>query len=579
MGMQCVTIEFPSPVHRPPSPFFVTRLLAFLVASMFALAAQLPAQSSLVPANHPVYNWLEMQRVNGLVLEYQDEVRPQSRATVVGLLHELENDSLKLSRSHRALLRDFLNEFDMQRLVNNGLIRRDFFRKLPSSVVAAAKARTDPYVYAGISADSAFSGALYLQIGLGDLRLTQSGATKAGYLANKAFKAFVNTNFGLGFHVEADNAYIFSNRELLSRDEKLASTYQYRVEKSDAASTYEAFVSYRRKYLELHFGRGSLSMGPAVTDPIIIRPDAPNIAFLRAQLGTPALNLVSLAGSLDSDPFLSYTFAGAGDSVPIRDAAQRWVAMHRLTWQPKKQLTLALHEMTVYGARGLDFDYLNPVNPQFLSQRDKGDRDNLFIGTDIIVRPIAGTELFGTFLLDDIKRLSQLVKLDTSKLIFSVGGRQKLVQNVQLGASYTRSDAFTYTHWLPLNAWQEDGRPLGQSIGPNATELAARITTWLPLRTHVMLGVRRIRKGLNPVDSAGNIIKNVGGDLLSGLPNDYPGLFGGADVNETRRFEAQIETEVIRALNVSLKIQDDHVTRGLQLPTNRFVDFRFRYGF
>ncbi|MBC8088963.1 MAG: hypothetical protein H7Z40_16990 [Phycisphaerae bacterium] len=551
---------------------------AVLLVTSALSADSLRAQSSLVPANHPVYSWLEMQRVNGRVPTYQDEVRPQSRATVLLLLRELAGDSLNLARSHRHLLRDFLNEFDTERLIANRLITRDFFRNFPGSVKDAIAARTDPVLYAGRTADSVFSGAFYLQIGLGDMRLSENGDTRSGYLTTKGFKAFVNTSFGLGFHAQAENAYINSNRELLARDEKLGSPFQYRAEKSDASSSYEAFVSYRRPYLEAHFGRGSIAMGPALTDPLIMRPDAPNISFLRFQIGTPKLNLVSLHGSLDADPFLSTAFYN-GDSVTTRVSPNRWVGMHRLTWQPKKQLTLALHEMTVYGARGFDFDYVNPVNPQFLSQRDKGDRDNLFIGADIIVRPVAGTELFGSLLLDDIKRLGQLVKLDTSKLILAVGARQRLLQNVQLGASYTRSDPHMYTHWLQLNGWEQFGRPLGHTIGPNATEKALRITSWLPLRTRLVVGARYIKQGLNPVDVEGRVVKNVGGDLLNGLPNDYPGLFNGADLYNTRRIEVELETEIIRALNISLKLHDASVDGGQQLRSNRFVDFRLRYGF
>lgn len=565
----------------PRATFPVLRRLARTLSALLlagAIARPALAQSSLVPALHPVYDWLEMQRVNGFAPSYQNEVRPQSRATIVALLHALENDSLKLSGAHRKLLRDFLNEFDMSRLIANRGFTREFFGGLPRSVVPAVKQRKDPVLYASQTADSVFSGAFYLNAGLGSLRQTTNGETASGYLSAYGFKAFVNTSFGLGMHAEGVNYSINDHRELLQRDDKWSAPYQYRVEKSDAASVYEAFISYRRPYVEAHFGHGSLSMGPSVTDPIIVRPTAPNLSFFRLQVGTPKLNFVSLQGALESDPYLTTTISG-GDTVPTRKSAQRWFAMQRLTWQPAKQLTLALHELTVYSARGVDIDYVNPVNLAFLSQRDKGDRDNLFIGADVIVRPIAGTEVFATTLLDDIKRLSQLATLDTSKLILTIGARQKLLQNLQFATSYTRSDAFTYSHWLPLNAWEQNGKALGQGIGPNATEVAARVTSWLPLRTRVMVGMRSIKKGLNPVDTTGRETVNVGGNLLNGEANNYPGLFNGADVYKTRLTELEIETELIRALNISFKLQDAKITGGAQLPSNRYFDFRLRYGF
>lgn len=551
---------------------------------LVASVATLPAQSSVVPANHPVYNWLLMQRVNGFIPEYQDEVRPMSRATVVGMLHKLEADSMKLGGAHRALLRDFLNEFDMKRLVANRLFTEEFFHNLPGSILENIPRRTDPVVYAGITTDSVFSGAFYVNYGLGEMSLKQ-GTSSSGYLATKGFKIFANASFGLGFHVEADNVAIMSNRFLLARDEKWGSEYLYRMNPArDASTSSEAFVSFRAPYVEMHLGRGSSAMGPAITDPLILRPDAPNIASFRIQVGKPTLNYVYTLGHLDSDPFNTAVLNVDGDSIIVRRQYDRWVAIQRLTWQPIAKLTLAVHEMTIFSARGLDLDYLNPVNPQFFSQPAKGDLDNSFAGFDIIARPISGTEVFSSLLIDDLVKTTSLLTFnsDTTKIIATLGLRQRIRSNMQFGASYTRSDAFTYTHKFYLNAWENDGRPLGQSIGPNAKEYAARVTTWLPLRTKIMTGARFIQRGFNPVDANGKETENVGGNLLEGdlgTNLDWKGLFYHADVQDIHLLELEAETEVIRGLHVSVKVQDTRVTRGLQLPTNRFVDFRLRYGF
>ena len=572
-GIQCAT-------HESPISILLMRLhilSRIFVACVLSLSTSLNAQSSLVPALHPVYDWLEMQRVNGLAPTYQHEVRPQSRATILVLLHALERDSLKLGRVHRNLLRDFLNEFDMDRLIANRMFTRESVKQLPGSLLPAIRNRKDPVLYANQSSDSTFSGAFYAEKEIGVLNLDQNGGTKRGRLAIKGVKAFANTNFGLGFHIETEHADIASNRELLARDEKLGTTFGYRVAHEKESASYETFVSYRRPYLELHLGRGSVAMGAALTDPVIIRPDAPNIGFLRMQVGTPTFNLVFLQGSFDADP--QYTKqVYDGDTIQVRIAPQRWAALQRITWQPVNQLTIAIHEMTIYSGRGLDFDYLNPVNPQFFSQYDKGDRDNSFVGADIITRPLRGTELFGSLLVDDINSTGKFFRFDT-KAALSVGARQRILQNVQLGTSYTRSDPYMYTHFQRLDTWEQDGRPLGQSIGPNATELAVRVTSWLPLRTRVMIGVRQIKQGLNPVDSAGRQTANVGGDLFKGEPSKYPGLFNGADVQNTRRFEVELETELVRSLKLAFKLRDDNVTKGLQLPSNRFIDVRLRYGF
>ena len=500
------------------------------------------------------------------------------------MLRKLAADSMSIAPAHRALLRDFLNEFDMRRLVANRMFTKKFARNLPGSLLESISARTDPVLYAGITSDSVFGGAVYFNYGLGEMVLKQ-GTTSSGYLATKGFKAFVNASFGLGFHVEADNVSITSNRFLLAHDEKWGSEFVYRDHGTRNASTSsEAYISFRAPFVEMHLGTGSSAVGPAVTDPLILRPDAPNIASFRLQVGKPVLNLLYTLGHLDSDPFDVKVLSISGDSIVVRRQYERWVAMQRLTWQPIPKFTLALHEMTVFSARWLDLDYLNPTNPQFFSQAGKGDLDNSFAGADVVVRPVAGTELFGSLLIDDLVKLTSLLTFssDTTKVIATVGVHQRLLSNVHFGASYTRSDPFTYTHKYFLNTWENVGRPLGQSIGPNAKEYAARVISWLPMRTKIMTGIRFIQRGLNPVDANGKEIENVGGNLLEGdvgVNFSWKGLFYHADVQDVHLLELEAETEVIRGLHVSIKVQDTHVTRGLQLPTNQFVDFRLRYGF
>ena len=136
----------------------------------------------------------------------------------------------------------------------------------------------------------------------------------------------------------------------------------------------------------------------------------------------------------------------------------------RITWQPSSKVTFALHEMVVYSDRGIDLDYLTPTNPIFFSQLSKGDLDNWLGGIDLIVRPVAGTEVFGSLLVDDIVKSMALFGGDSVKAIYALGLHQRLLDNVQLGASYTRSDPFTYSHKFYLNGWEDAGRPLGQEL-------------------------------------------------------------------------------------------------------------------
>ncbi len=551
---------------------------SLLLVTLLLLGSSAMAQSSVVPASHPVYEWLHTQRVNGSITGYQHEQRPMSRGDVLGYLRQAEAGAERgrLGRTDRLLLEDFMNEFDFSRFRHNRRFMRDAIGWFSHSVPSGMTERRDPHLFAGITADSSLSGAYYVQYTFGSFGLTDDSGSRNGPVSAVAMKAFMNLN-GFGMHIEAENASIHSNIDLLKYDPQWGATYEQDETTANGIPTsttyrYEGFVSYQRPYVSLHFGSGAMSMGPYVTEPLQIRQDAPYFTSFRYQIGTPKLNFSYMHGHLFSEArFMDILYQQ--DTIRIRRGPQRWIASHRLTIEPIPQVTIGLHETIVYSARGLDMNYLNPMFPYLFGEYNTGDRDNNMIGADVMIRPMPGTELFGSLLIDDLPSIDKIVKLDSTKMIFSLGMHQKLSTNTQLGMSYTRSDAHMYTHYMRLNTYENLNRPLGHSIGPNAEEWAVRLTTRLPYRTRIMTGYRFIRKGLNPPG------QNVGGDLLAGFNTLSVPLYDGADVHDRQVLELSLATEPYRGIRISLDVTDTRVLKGTRIPSERFMDLRFSYGF
>ena len=94
-----------------------------------------------------------------------------------------------------------------------------------------------------------------------------------------------------------------------------------------------------------------------------------------------------------------------------------------------------------------------------------------------------------------------------------------------------------------------------------------------------MIGGRRIRNGLNPVDAAGKQIKDVGGDLLTNA--DAVGNFmQGADIQAYDQFEFELESEPIRGLKLTLKRSAIHPYQGTRVVEHDGTTFfRISYGF
>lgn len=544
---------------------------------LLGVASLVEAQSSVVPAHHPVYEWLLTQRVNGIVTGYRHEIRPMSRGDVLGFLNQAQSKQSDLSRTDQLLLHDFFNEFDFRRFRHNRTFIQDAIGWFSHSVPQGVTARRDPHLFAPITPDSVLYGAFYVQYTFGNFSLRDDAGKRNGPISAVAMKGFLNHSNGFGMHIEAENASIHGNIPLLRYDPQWGHTHEQDVttragNPSSTSYRYEGFVSYQRPYLSIHFGTGATSLGPYVTEPLIIREDAPYFTSFRYDIGTPKLMFTYMHGHLFSEASFSQRIY-MGDTITVRRSPERWITMHRLTIEPIPQITFGLYETVIYSARGLDVNYLNPMFPYIFGEYNSGDRDNNLLGADVVARPIPGTELFGSLLIDDMPSIDKIVKLDSTKMIFTVGMHQRLPANLQLGMSYTRSDAHMYSHYMRLNTYENLNRALGHSIGPNAEEWAIRLTSRLPYRTRIMAGYRFIRKGLNPPG------ENVGGDLLNGLNTLAVPLYEGADLHDRRLLELDVVTEPYRGIRFALGIADTRVLKGAQIPSETFVDFRFSYGF
>lgn len=557
----------------------VSFVLLAAIAPVDAARAQAdaPTQASVVPATHSVYDWLQQQRVFGRLPTYEDEERPMSRGTILGHLRTLERDSARLSGTDRGLLREFLNEFDFARLEANGLFRKALVENPPDGVVDGIRTRRDPYVYAGHLGDPTISAALWIRKGWGEGWSGGAGSNDYAFLWAKGARAFVNSTSGLGFHAELDNA--FANSAFVYRlDPRLSVYAAFLQDSTNPPTAFETWVSYQRPKLFIMMGKGAAAFGPAVTDPVLLRVGAPSLGQLRITVGPPVLHLTFMHGQLDGDLQTDTAWVN-GQRAIATSPVPRWVALTRVTWNPSPKITATLHQMTVYSRRGIDFEYLNPLLPSLFGGLEKGSADNGFVGLDLIGRPIAGTELKWSALIDDAAGYNfKPFGTGWAKIALNVGAEQRLPYDVRLGVSYTRVDAYVYTNTLGTDAWQIRGVPMGAEIGPNADEVAFRLTRWFPWRTRLMLGTRHVRKGLNPLNASGNQAKDVGGNILSTLDTYGPFLLG-SDLQSYRRDELELDSEPLRGFHMTARMNSIVVIGGTRTPGRHSWMLRWSYGF
>ncbi len=554
---------------------FAQRMAVFLWLMTISAPAVL-AQSSVVPASHSVYGWLLRQRVEGRLTGYSHETRPHDRGKILAHLHALASDSTRLTGSDRRVLDDYLSEFDFD------LVRTSHVDGLLTSTDIRRSARRlfsndrDPAMIAVTTADGDVDGAATIRAGIAAVVYDAQDGDFSAFTSQYGASAFLysrSTRIGLSF--VADDINIAGDKEIFRNEPMWAYAYEYVNPESirfvRRSYRYEGVVSWRSRFMDADVGHGDLVLGSSIEESSILSLDAPSFGFARFRLGTPRIYITAIHGSLFAQP--SYVRRlYQGDSVLVHLAPSRWVAMHRLTMVPVPRLEVSLFESTLYSFRGFDLNYLNPLAPHLFLEQDLGDRDNKSSGMDVLWRPVDGTELTASLMIDDMKSLPTVVRWDDVKAVYDFGVRQAVSGPWMLSAGYTRVGAHVYTHWTGVNAYQTRGRPLGVGIGPNAELWTLRLDGELPRRSRVLLKYQFGKKGVNNDP-------NDGGDMGDRLISLGTPLYAGSDLQTWNGFEIDLRTQPIRGFELSAQWKGRRIVRGDRYGDENWFRVMLGYGF
>lgn len=550
------------------------------------------AQHSLVPATHQVYDWLLYQRVSGNLSNYDHESIPLTRGQITILLKELEkkeNDltlKINLNRTDRNLLANYLLEFDFQRMGEKEFYKTISNKKEPflKRVVHVLTDYTNPNVFTYLDTTRKNNASLTFRYGLNYLTAEENPTNKNGLATFKGMQAFGTFNDLFGVHFEVDNIAVTggkSNWRLLSYMPQYAYSHSVQWQKKNVSQSYENFISLYSGVIGLDMGSGSLKMGVAVTDPLLFSVNAANFNWIRFTIRMSWLTFTSVHGSLYAATRNEVIVVGK-DTALTRYAPNRWITAHRLTLRPAKWIEVSLFEQLAYSNRNAEYAYLNPINPYFYSELDIGSRDNAVVGGDIIIRPFKGTELFSTIYIDDLVGFSSIFKdepMVDDDVAMNVGLYQVLPFSLRFGASYTRIEPFVYTHWQRLNILEQRGVPLGHHLGPNSDELAFQLKKYFPYRTWVTTQVSFVRKGFNIAGASNTEEENAGGDLFLGNSRIGKRLFQDSDLHVWTEILLEAQTEPIRGLILSGRLQKRMMQRGTQIGDFTFTELKVNIGF
>ena len=497
------------------------------VAALLLIGAglgQAQDATTMLPVEHWSYVLIERLEAAGHLSGTADGIKPFSRRHMANLA--LRADSVAaLTRIDRQRLARLLLDLDSDVWALRGDVQRQA-ECLHLSTPAAAR----PPVYYGTERGNIFA----------DLLASQQTDLLSGRGRDGNERVYRNRLGGVlrgdlhdrvGFRISFEQTREQGTRDYTLRED----VYERQLEavqlKGNLADFHRgaAYVTFGLgPWVDVQVGKDQVEWGPAPRDNLGLGANAPAFDMVRLRTHLGAIELVSLHGSLQTCPDrpdspLCGGEADANASYIVNGMSRvldpdKWIAAHRMEVAVTTSLDLGFQEVVIYGDRGPEPAYMNPLMFYWAAQSYLGDKDNVMMAIDADWRLRPGLRWWAAYAIDDLKKLKIFSDDFANKFSLQSGALWTAplgVDDVDLRADYVRIEPWFYTHKFPVNIFRHFDAPLGHSLGPNSDRWRLEVARRWTRDLSTSLSFSRSRHGDNVLLEEGTIL-NVGGDLHRG---------------------------------------------------------------
>ena len=449
--------------------------------ALFAQAAQpygrMPDSSlsagAVIPLEHPVYAFLE--KLSAFLPEYALDlhVLPLSREQAQQILAAAKTKNFALSAADRALLQQYLAEFTDPKIgaAAHAGAERHFLRyEEANAQIFSDLFVNQQFEFRRGEATTRTSRLAVGETGTAGIARTRGGVKMRAALSPRLLAA-----------VEVSNIL---ERGVNDTAEVLTPGAGAPFVLSGKSAFREKVIAYARlrlPWFDLEIGRNELSWNLSpLTQLTLARENQP-------------FDLIKLDRRWRK---FRFTFFHAN----LRAAQRKFYAAHRLEIMPLPRLFVGIGESVIYGKRGAEFEYLNPLMLYHAAEHLLGDRDNNTLTIDFTFFPFYGAKFYGEIFVDDVSFEFPLGTYWGNKLAYLGGfywAQPFGWRSGELRLEYARIDPFVYTHDDSINIYEQDREGLGGRFGPNADRwtLHAAFQPHRDLRFVSQLSVQRKGRG------------------------------------------------------------------------------------
>jgi len=328
-------------------------------------------------------------------------------------------------------------------------------------------------------------------------------------------------------------------------------------------------------FWQVMIGKEKNYWGPGQYGALAISNWSTSYDQLKIQLHWRNIRFTAITAFLQTYPPI-YNNESSSEFSPRKIKTRKYLAAHRLEFRPVHWLILGLHETLIYGERGLELAYLNPINFYWSAEHHLGDQDNSAIGFDMTVYPGKRLKFYSEVFFDDLQTGKITSDWYGNKWAFTIGGMVVdfiNVPNFDVLFEWSRIRPYAYSHKYPINVYKNYSTVLGHRLGPNSEIILAGATYRFSRWMSVNFFYENEKHGSNGVD------RNVGGDIdLSHRINDGETQpFLGGILEKRTSFRLLGSYELFRNAIIQLSLAKHHFKNVISEGNSRVNGNKFEW--
>jgi hypothetical protein len=436
-------------------------------------------------------------------IELNSCIKPYSRIFIAKKLKDAKKHLDKMNKRMRDKLHFYLLDYGKDLHLFKG---KDFYFSslIDSKNKVAERKKTDLFFYD----DSLFT------ISINPIFSINFNANKNGKLYHRSKGASINTQFAnrWGFYISLRDNYFSQEIDQPNYLIPIQGILQKVIQNGNhEGEQIHGGVSYSWEWGSIGVIKDHINWGDNYHGPNIISDRAPSFARIN-------LNLKPIKW-FEFNYFHAWLVSGVIDSSKSRQTNnktrtimhKKYMAVNMFTFKPFKHFHISAGNSIVYSDIGIHPAYLIPVMffkavDHSINGQSNWTGQNAQMFFNVSSRQIKHLHLYSSLFIDEISFSRMWVdSLQSNTFSWKVGAYcSNLIPNLGFGAEYTRTNPYTFKHFIPTTTFESNFYTLGNYLTDNAHEFYFQLNFQPHHRWKIHSAFTFIEKGPNYTETIVN---------------------------------------------------------------------------